>query len=124
MLQVGDSDLAVYLAAAHHGRVRMGIRSMPGEREDEGLAVARGIREGDSLAPCELATGIHVPAVTLSLSVMEFGAENGSWTDRMLRVRDEHGPFRLAYLEMLLRVADESASAEPGLEIATCPQSN
>jgi CRISPR-associated endonuclease/helicase Cas3 len=40
---------------------------------------------------------------------MQGGA--ASWTDRVLRLRDELGPFRLAYLEMLLRIADETASA-------------
>jgi hypothetical protein len=40
----------------------------------------------------------------------------------MLRLRDELGPFRLAYLEMLLRAADEMASADPGLEATTCPK--
>jgi CRISPR-associated endonuclease/helicase Cas3 len=122
MLQTGDSDLAAYLAAAHHGRIRLGIRSMPGEREENKVAVARGIRHGDELPACELATGIHVPAVTLSLALMEFGAETGSWTDRTLRIRDELGPFRLAYLEMLLRTADEAASADQGTDFITCPQ--
>lgn len=122
MLQTGESDLAAYLAAAHHGKVRLGIRSMPGEREEGGVRTARGIREGDTLSACELATGVDVPAVSLSLSAMEFGAEGGSWTERMLRLRDQLGPFRLAYLEMLLRSADESASGDPGSELETCPQ--
>jgi CRISPR-associated endonuclease/helicase Cas3 len=122
MLEAGDSDLAAYLAAAHHGRIRMGIRSMPGEQEKDQLPLARGIREGDHLPDCELATGIHVPAVRLSLAVMEFGAEAGSWTDRMLRVRDALGPFRLAYLEMLLRTADELASADQGPDFTPCAQ--
>jgi CRISPR-associated endonuclease/helicase Cas3 len=124
MLETGESDLAVYLAAAHHGRIRMAIRSMPGEREDAGVAVARGIHGGDALPGCELATGTQAAAVTLSLAKMELGAEGGSWTDRMLRVVEELGPFRLAYLEMLLRAADEAASADPGMEVSACQQSN
>jgi CRISPR-associated endonuclease/helicase Cas3 len=120
MLASGDPDLAVYVVAAHHGRIRMGIRSMPGETEREQKRRARGIEDGDSLPACELAPGITVPAVELSLSTMELGADGGSWTDRMLRLRDAIGPFRLAYLEMLLRTADERASAFPELEAATC----
>jgi CRISPR-associated endonuclease/helicase Cas3 len=118
MLSSGDPELAVYMVAAHHGRIRMGIRSMPGETEREQRRRARGIEEGDSLPGCELAPGIMVPAIQLSLATMELGAEGGSWTDRMLRLRDTIGPFRLAYLEMLLRAADERASAFPELEAA------
>lgn len=121
MLQTGDADLAAYLAAAHHGKIRLGIRSMPGETEDGGVRTARGIREGDRLPACEVATGVFRPSVELSLKQMEFGAEGGSWTDRMLRLRDELGPFRLAYLEMLLRSADETASDHPQLTETVCP---
>jgi CRISPR-associated endonuclease/helicase Cas3 len=34
-----------------------------------------------------------------------------SWAERMLRLRERLGPFRLAFLEALLRSADERASA-------------
>lgn len=120
MLQTGESDLAAYLAAAHHGKIRMGIRSKPGEQEVADKAIAQGIIEGDQLPECEIASGISKAAVELSLKCMEFGAEGGSWTDRMLRVRDRLGPFRLAYLEMLLRMADEKASGEPRLKETAC----
>jgi CRISPR-associated endonuclease/helicase Cas3 len=122
MLASGDSDLAVYLAAAHHGRIRMGIRSMPGETEVEGRRRARGIEDGDLLPACELAPGAEVPQMRLSLAAMELGADNSSWTDRMLRLREATGPFRLAYLEMLLRAADERASEFPKLEAAACTE--
>ena len=58
MIETGESDLAAYLAAAHHGRIRMGIRSMPGEREQDGKRIARGIFEGDALPECEVASGV------------------------------------------------------------------
>jgi hypothetical protein len=48
---------------------------------------------------------------------MKFGAAGGSWTDRMLEVLSKLGPFRMAYLEMLLRTADENASKNPGTEV-------
>lgn len=120
MLAAGDSDLAAYVVAAHHGRVRVGLRSMPGEREDNEVRTTRGIQEGEVLPACEVAPGLEVPQIELSLGLMEFGAEGGSWTDRVLRLRDELGPFRLAYLEMMLRAADEKASAEPRLEAQAC----
>ena len=120
MLARKDSDLAVYLVAAHHGRIRMGIRSMPGETEQGGKRRARGIEDGDTLPACTLSPGFAVPAMELSLSTMELGAEGGSWTERVLHLRDDLGPFRLTYLEMLLREADERASKIPNLEEAAC----
>jgi len=120
MLTVGSSDLAAYLAAAHHGRIRMSIRSMPGEQERNNKRTARGIQDGAVLPACELAPGLMVPEAALSLAIMDFGALRGSWTDRVLRLRDEYGPFRLAFLETLLRAADEKASADPRLQEAAC----
>jgi CRISPR-associated endonuclease/helicase Cas3 len=123
MLSAGDSDLAAYLAAAHHGRVRMSIRSMPGESVIGGRLAARGIREGDILPACEPAPGMFVPEMELSLDVMEMGTGDGGrrgWTERVLRLRDELGPFRLPFLEMLLRTADERASARKAKEVAAC----
>jgi len=121
ILATGESDLAAYLVAAHHGRVRLSIRSMPGERDAAGgQRTARGIRDGDRLPACELADGVALPEITLSLDLMEFGTPGGSWTERALRLLHRLGPFRLAYLEMLLRAADEAASADPRLEAGVC----
>jgi CRISPR-associated endonuclease/helicase Cas3 len=115
MVAKGEDDLAAYVVVAHHGRVRVSIRSMPGER-DAGGEVARGIREGDQLLPVDLGDGVMRPAVTLTLQQMSLGSNGSvrSWTDRVLRLRDSLGPFRLAYFEMLLRAADERASQRDG----------
>lgn len=118
MISVGDSDLAAYLVAAHHGKVRVAVRSMPGETASERTRV-RGIAEGDTLPAAQIATGCQVPPVTLSLESLSLGLNGGnamSWIDRVIRLRDSLGPFRLAYLETLLRAADERASAQPNLE--------
>ena len=50
--------------------------------------------------------------VTLDLATMKLGADD-SWTDAAAGLRDdaELGPFRLGFLEALLRVADWRASA-------------
>jgi CRISPR-associated endonuclease/helicase Cas3 len=90
---------------------------MPGER-DTGADIARGIREGDQLLPVDLGDGVTRPVVSLTLRLMSLGYDgsSGSWTDRVLRLRDSLGPFRLAYLEMLLRAADERASQRDGQE--------
>jgi CRISPR-associated endonuclease/helicase Cas3 len=89
---------------------------MPGEAEPGGGGkVARGIRApGDRLLRAELGGGEVREETPLSLEVMEMGrGEDGgrSWGERMRGLLAELGPFRLAYLEMLLRAADARASA-------------
>jgi CRISPR-associated endonuclease/helicase Cas3 len=114
-------DLVAYLVAAHHGKVRLSIRSMPGEYtpSDSGR-FARGVWDGDELPATDLGGGIVAPGVALSLEPMELGlceqplfAGQPSWTERMLVLRDKLGPFRLAYLEAILRAADARASRSP-----------
>jgi len=116
MLSHGVSDLASYLAAAHHGRVRLSIRSLPHESRppETDQRFARGIWEGDILPKVELCTGTLLTETSLKLSYMELGEdpETGpSWLARILKLRDSLGPFRLAFLETLLRIADWRASA-------------
>ncbi len=114
----GESDLAAYLAAAHHGKVRLSIRSLPKELvPHQGKRFARGVWEGDILPSVDLGGGIIAPEVTLSLTLMELGQseQHGpSWLERSLRLLEKHGPFRLAYLESLLRIADWRASCVTG----------
>lgn len=125
-----DRDLVAYLIAAHHGKVRVSIRSFPDEKRpkvESGMAqphpqpqlrFARGVWDGDVLPATDLGGGVNAPAITLSLEPMELGlcesppfAGEPSWIERVLRLRDDIGPFRLAYLEAVLRAADERASA-------------
>jgi CRISPR-associated endonuclease/helicase Cas3 len=121
MLELGMSSLAVYLVAAHHGKVRLSIRSLPHEHAPEGDPVrrfARGIWQGDRLPACDLGGGVLMPETILDLTYMELGEDDRtgpSWLSRMLALRDapELGPFRLGFLETLLRVADWRASGAP-----------
>jgi len=108
-----EADLIAYLIAAHHGKVRMSLRAMPTEEAKDGVKrFARGIWEGDVL-PALGFDGEHSAETTLQLALMELGeGEQGpSWTTRTLKLLAEHGPFRLAWLETLVRLADWRASA-------------
>ncbi len=107
-------DLVAYLIAAHHGKVRLSIRSSPVERvPDEGdRRFARGVWDGDLLPAVELPGGGFAGPVPLDLSIIEMG--EGSWIERTLALRDapDLGPFRLACLEAVLRAADWRASGK------------
>lgn len=127
MLTKGKSDLEIYLAAAHHGKVRLSIRALPDETKPFELGengdykpldkkFARGIWDDDKLPATDLGDGVEFPETVLNLDALTLGRnENGepSWLERMLKLRDEHGVFRLAYLEAIVRAADVQASANP-----------
>jgi CRISPR-associated endonuclease/helicase Cas3 len=118
-----ERDLVAYLIAAHHGKVRLSIRSLPGEEPPKGFPpdtrVARGIVDGDEI-PAQAFIALHLDApsgqgpLKLDLGLMEMGSDptrGSSWLARMIGLRDCLGPFPLAWLETLLRAADGRASA-------------
>lgn len=119
MLNMGKTDLSAYLAGAHHGKVRLSIRSLPIEKKpdnDPERLFARGVWDGDVVPSVYIGNGITVPETVIKMNYMQMGDDDDtgpSWLSRMLVLRDaeEIGPFRLTYLETILRVSDWRGSA-------------
>ena len=124
-LSTDEFDLLLYLVAAHHGKVRMSLRGTPDDNRDDvpeacppDKRQARGVREDDELPAVTLpgldsGTTVTAPKVVLHLDPMELGlgARYGrSWRERTQNLLETNGPFRLAWYETLLRIADGRAS--------------
>lgn len=108
-----EADLVAYLMAAHHGKVRLAVRSAPSDAGGHVLGVG-----ADDVPPVVLGDGRSVPRLTLNLDILLLGGDgaNESWVARTCRLRDrpDLGPFRLAFLEAVVRLADWTASASYG----------
>lgn len=110
VLQQGLDFVVAYLACAHHGRARLSIRTLPDECHPEtpDTLYALGVHHGDELPAVDLGVK-SCPALRIDLTPMQLGGER-SWTASALKLLADLGPFRLAYLESLLRAADVRAS--------------
>lgn len=110
-----ELDLPAYLVAAHHGKLRLTPRVLPDDHDPSRL-VCLGVGHGDGLPQITVA-GERFDAGPLDLSLLRIGdLEETTWIERALDLLDELGPFRLAYLEALLRAADQRASRREQLE--------
>jgi CRISPR-associated endonuclease/helicase Cas3 len=110
-LETGRSFLLAYLVAAHHGKVRMQIQPRPNEQPptDENQRYALGVRDGDLIPVVDLGAGVNTPEIAIDLSCMELGGgQSGkpSWAQQAAELLAEYGPFKLALLESIIRIAD------------------
>lgn len=115
-------DLLAWLVCTHHGKVRCVLSSTPKDQES-GEDRIHGVLRTDHLPEVTLTTAsgstARLPALELSLSLAELGLGTrfgASWGERVCKLLERHGPFKLAYLEALLRAADVRASIHGGLE--------
>lgn len=153
--QPNETFLVAYLAACHHGKVRMTIQPRPTEQAPSdritsdseetkpnrppklkaGVAgpqrFALGVHEGDEIPEIDLGDGLVIGPTRVSLACMELGGtlkvevidgvvelkDDRSWTDRSVELLEYYGPFKLAFLEALIRVADWKASADVGIDL-------
>jgi CRISPR-associated endonuclease/helicase Cas3 len=121
-----DPDLTRYLVLAHHGLLRVQVRGGDdlADRADGGVPdgsdggvpgrTILGLTQG---ATSEIPPMLGQPATTLTVDLGQFhpGGER-SWTGTVRSLLDRYGPFTLAYLETVVRVADWRASG--GRELA------
>jgi CRISPR-associated endonuclease/helicase Cas3 len=100
-----ETDLARYLILAHHGRLRVRV----GDPDE--LAVRQEILGLSQGATTDIPPMLSHPASTLTVDLNQFSPNGGrSWTATVSALRDRLGPFILAYLETLVRMADWRAS--------------
>jgi CRISPR-associated endonuclease/helicase Cas3 len=107
-----DPDLTRYLVLAHHGKLRVQVRD-PGDLAvlppgEAGQRTILGLEQGRTT---EIPAMLGQPATTLTVDLEQFAlGGDRSWTRTVLELLDRYGPFVLAYMETLLRVADWRAS--------------
>jgi CRISPR-associated endonuclease/helicase Cas3 len=133
LAEAPDEDLVRFGVLAHHGILRMRV-SDPEHAEPEhadsepvesGQRVIRGLVHGATTA---IPPMLGQPATRLTVDLAQFGAagdddsgddDGGAWTKTARGLLARYGPFRLAYLETLVRMADWRASAGVDLPV-TC----
>ena len=102
-----ETDLVIYLVASHHGRIRLSIRRPPEESGlDDTIVTTLGVAPGDELPEVNLGEST-VPRSHLTIPT---GTDRYERRALALRDRADLGPFRLAFLEMVVRSADWRAS--------------
>lgn len=104
-------QLAIYLVGAHHGHLRIQPRD-PIVEGRRGTSLM-GLTDGEAL-PAVTVNNVAFPEVEVDLSVFGMGSP-GSWSRSALDLLDAWGPFRLAWFEMIVRMADWRSSAGDAL---------
>jgi CRISPR-associated endonuclease/helicase Cas3 len=112
-----DPDLCRYLVLAHHGRLRTRVAdwNAGGTRAPGAPRVILGLEHGATSAVPPM---LGQPASALTVDLDQFGDagdRDSPWSRTVTGLLGRYGPFRLAYLETLVRMADWRASA--GLEL-------
>jgi CRISPR-associated endonuclease/helicase Cas3 len=110
-----DPDLARYLVLAHHGKLRVQVRDTA---DPAAPGTAPGIADQNTILGLKHGATTGIPGMlgrpaatlTVDLDQFTFGGDR-SWARTALNLLDRYGPFVLAYLETVVRIADWRASA-------------
>lgn len=100
-------NLCRYLAGAHHGVLRLQL--FDPNRDGLNGESLLGVWDGEELPTYDWPHVMTVGGGHADLDDLATGS-NG-WTEQALQLLEEFGPFRLAYMETLVRMADWRASA-------------
>lgn len=100
-------NLCIYLVGAHHGHLRVQPRD-PLVEGRRGTSLM-GLHDGERI-PETTINEMTFPAVEVDLGMFGMGRPD-SWSGRSLDLLAAWGPFRLAWMEMVVRMADWRSSA-------------
>ena len=107
-----DKSLTAYLIAAHHGKVRLSLRSV-----HPNTNYLLGLLPSDRL-PAYDSSVVSIPETELDLSMASLGRYGEpSWADMATQLLAQYCPFKLAYLEMVVRAADWVASGKESRDV-------
>ena len=104
-------NLIAYLIMSHHGKVRLALRNI--RKYSGNNQYILGIKKDGDRLDKFTSTDLCINKTEFNMSLAELGMneESGpSWLERVLTLLDAYGPFRLAYMESLVRAADTIAS--------------
>ena len=107
--QQGEEELVVYLLMSHHGKVRQRLEPFPWQPRDGPL---HGVVDGEHLPAVD---GVS-PAVALHHPARGLGQ---GWLPLCRRLLTTYGPFRLAWLEAVVREADQRASRRWQIQVSS-----
>ncbi|WP_277751673.1 type I-G CRISPR-associated helicase/endonuclease Cas3g [Prescottella subtropica] len=103
-----DRDLVRYLVASHHGKARVQIRNTDPAVTDTLVGIS-------GVEPATVLPVLGLPETQSVLDLRPLRPSNpdgtASWEDTVDTLLRRYGVFRLAYFEMLVRVADWTASS-------------